>query len=94
MAWYRREYIGTVKGRTVVTDDDGAEKYQQVGRWILYIGLFGIRRAVLVGNPGGSPFADNLKAKVKAWELGGPLPKLDDDTRVKSTGHVLKLVKE
>lgn len=88
-------YIGTVTATTIVTTNDGSVKLcQKTGRWILTTGLFNRRRAKLVGDPGGSGFANDQKARVKAWQAGGPLPPLDSETqhKPKQTAKILKLV--
>ena len=95
MAWWQREYIGTVLASSRYVDEDGQDMPggRRRGRWILFIGFFGRRCAKLVGNPGCSAGASEVEARVFAWRLGGPLPLLDKDTRQQPMGSVLQLVK-
>lgn len=87
-----KEYVGTVTGisKRAATDDQPEFEYR--GRWILYKFLW-FRRAKLIGNPGNSSYAQNQKSLVHAWLKGGPLPELDDDTQVRKSAPVLKLVR-
>lgn len=95
MRWFRTEYIGTVTARTQYVNSDGSDREGGacIGRYILTVGWFGRRKVRLVGHPGGSARANDIKAKVMAWKSGGPLPELDDDTRVRPRSRVLQLVK-
>ena len=88
------EYIGTVHAYSITKDEDGNETNRYWGRWILTMDKRGRRCSELVGNPHNSAFATEKKSEVSAWLSGGPLPELDNETRVRPTGNVLRLVSE
>ena len=88
------EYIGTVIAESFIVNDEGeripGRHYQ--GRYILYNSWLGFRRYKLVGNPGHSAYADDIRAKVEAWKKGGPIPPLESDTAQREAAPVIKLI--
>ena len=74
---FRFRYVGRVIAETQIVDDDGQDipGSLQQGFYILKETPRGRRSYRLVGDPGGSPFAIDVKAQVAAWKAGGPLPK-------------------
>lgn len=92
MTWWCRKYIGTVTGVTKYMRGSHHVCTELV-TWTLTEGLFG-RRAKMRGSKvrGLSHAAQEKQAQVMAWLAGGPLPKLDEDTKVRPPARVLKMI--
>ena len=69
-------YIGKVQALSHNVDEKGDKTPggERSGWYILSYGWFGGRKTKLIGDPGRSPFAEEVKAQVYAWSIGGPLP--------------------
>lgn len=94
MTWWRRQYIGTVTGRTRWKAGDRPLGVEET-RWILSIRPFGLGRSAKRIGPaplgGGSQQCQATYARVRAWLRGGPLPVLDSDTQMPKPAPLIRL---